>query len=151
MDRSDRSIFNLMTYPKFQGPFLATIFLSGFIVFLMMGAFCYLQMRLLFSVVDDPNKLAMIKDVLWYYGWVCGFGLLFGISLVGLYGLLLSHRIAGPIPRLKKQLKHIIQTKSLELIRVRNYDYLRPLFKRINKIFLALARKSQNFDPPNPP
>lgn len=150
MDQHDRSIWNLMAHPKVQGPLLATVALAGFVVLLIMGAFSYLQMRLLFAVAEGPEQQALVENMLWKYGSICGIGLLFGLGMVLLYGLLISHRVAGPIPRLKRQLDNMMENQSVEFMTVRQYDYLQSFLKKINKVLLALSEKCHEFDPPEP-
>lgn len=150
MDQHDRSIWNLMAHSKVQGPFLTTVALAGLLVLVIMGAFSYLQMRLLFAVAEGPEQQALIESVLWQYGSICGIGLLFGLGMVLLYGLLLSHRVAGPIPRLKHQLDNMMESQSVELMTVRQYDYLQSFLRKINKVLLALSENRHEFDPPEP-
>ena len=53
---------------------------------------------------------------------------------IGMIALELSHRIAGPIYRLEKELDRIIAGEKIPQIKLRKKDELKPLVDKINKI-----------------
>ena len=61
--------------------------------------------------------------------------------LVGILAIVLSHRIAGPIFRIKKTLDEIIQGDYGKRLYLRNTDELKDVAESINKIVELLEKK----------
>lgn len=150
MGDSERSIFNILIYPKIQVPLLFVILLTAFLVFVVMGAFCYLQMRIIFASIDNPEKMQVISQLFWDYGTICAIAMVFGLVMISFWSLLLTHRLVGPIPRLKQQIESMLEKSTISLIKVRDYDYLQSFYAKVNKILLALSENCQRFEPPDP-
>lgn len=148
MTESDRSIFNIMIYPEFQVPNLMLVLATAFSVFVIMGAFCYLQMRIIYATVSDPQQLKVINGILWKYGTICLGALLFSTAMMIFWSLLQTHRVVGAIPRLKEQLDEMFQEKSISLLRIREYDYMQTFFEKINKVLLSLTHNCREFEGP---
>lgn len=138
-EESQRSSLNLMPYPKFQGPTILLVVMTGFLALFSLGAFTLLQTKILLNHAEKVGTTPHVTNLLWQYGLVCGGIFLVGLFTMVLWGLLLTHKLIGPIKRLKKELDEMHQNESVHLLSVRENDYLRPFIKRINKVFWGLS------------
>ena len=83
----------------------------------------------LFPVIHKINMILLI-----------GFPPLFLILI--LWGVVLSHRFAGPIERLEKEVKKIAAHKSYNTrIRVRKNDDIKPLADALNELLDSVEKK----------
>jgi len=58
------------------------------------------------------------------------------------WGTILSHRFAGPLQRLERELHHIAQSGDYSFrIHLRKHDDLRPIANAINKLLDSIHRK----------
>jgi len=59
-----------------------------------------------------------------------------------LWGMVLSHRFAGPIERLQKELKRIAHSRDYKIrIRVRKGDDIKPIADGINELLDSIEKK----------
>lgn len=85
-----------------------------------------------YNLIPVVNKINFILLV--------GIPPLFFILIV--WGVLLSHRFAGPLERLEKELKRVIHEGHYHLrIRLRKHDDLKPIAETINKLIDKLEEK----------
>lgn len=146
MDESDRSLLNVFNYPKFQVPNIAVLLMGVLMSLFVMGSFIVLQTRLLFALADNPEEIRIVQSMLWKYGFICGGALVLGVVLLSFWSLILTHRMVGPIPRVKDELKAMREKEEVHLFYLRDYDYLHEFFEGINSLMLRLLRSSEEYD-----
>lgn len=139
--RVNRSVFRILNYPRFQVPVLALILLTAFISFGMMGSFIYIQMKLLLNMAAQVGMLPEVKSILWKYGVIIGGAYILSLLFILVWGLIVTHRMNGPIPRLKNELEKMFKSKEPHLLYVRQNDYLGPLLEKLNKVLLFLMNE----------
>ena len=62
--------------------------------------------------------------------------------IVILWGIMLSHRFAGPIERLEKELKKIAHQRDYKIrIRVRKGDDIKPVTDALNELLDSIEKK----------
>lgn len=124
-----------------QLKYLGLLMISMFIPLIFLGGCLY---YLIFTIMAEQlgipeyiayNLTPVIKKM--------NFILLVGIPplflLLLLWGIILSHRFAGPIERLEKELKKMGEDGDhSRRIRLRKHDDIRPLAEAINKLMEKL-------------
>lgn len=61
--------------------------------------------------------------------------------LLFIWGVIFSHRLVGPIERLRRKLEDMARDgDSKTRLSVRKYDYIKPLVESVNKLLDKLAR-----------
>lgn len=102
---------------------------------LVVGCLYYLVFSLMAEQLGIPESIAynltpVFKKV--------NFILLFGVPIISIlllfWGLLISHRIAGPIYRLEKELDRIAKGDLSVRIKIRRKDELHSIAEGINKV-----------------
>jgi len=64
------------------------------------------------------------------------------VLILILWGILLSHRFAGPIERLQKELKRMAAHKDYKLrIHVRKADDIKPIAEAINELLDSIEKR----------
>lgn len=64
-----------------------------------------------------------------------------GLVIVAM-GIVLTHRIAGPVHRLERTLDTILAGGRVQPVRLRKHDELKPLCRRINRVIQLLEARS---------
>lgn len=146
MDESDRSLLNIVNYPKFQLPNLFVLFGGVFVTALTLGSFIVLQARLLFVFAEKQAEVELVQSILWKYGLICGGALTLAVLLLALWSLIITHRIVGPIPRVKGEIENMKEDGEVHLFNIREYDYLRGFFERINSLILLLLKENDRYE-----
>lgn len=146
MDASDRSLLNIVNYPKFQFPNLVVL-LSGILVTgLILGSFIVLQARLLFVLAEGSTEVKLIESILWKYGLICGGTLALAALLLVFWSLIITHRIVGPIPRVKDEIESMKSDEEVHLFYVREYDYMEEFFEKVNSLLIRLLREHNEYE-----
>lgn len=121
---------------QLQRRYLRLIELSLIVpTFLIGGCFYYLVFTLLAEEIAIPEFVAiMLFPVLKKINIILLIALpIVFILLIG-WGIILSHRLTGPIDRLNRELAEIAEGRHKRKIQVRKYDDLRSVVDNINKI-----------------
>lgn len=104
-----------------------TIFVSACLYYFI---FYLLAQQLAIPESIAYNLIPVIKKI--NFTLLVGFPLL--VALILLWGLILSHRYAGPIYRLEKELDSIAEGNFNIRIKLRKHDELISIADRINKV-----------------
>ena len=134
-----------------RAKFLRTKYLTGsrmqmrYLVLLMasmviplvfaVGCLYYLVFKIMAEQIGIPEYIAQnLFPVISKINMILIIGLppLFLVLII--WGLVLSHRLAGPMERLEKEIKHISEGNHSKRIRVRKNDDVRPLADAINSL-----------------
>jgi len=129
-----------------QIKFLLFVLLSIFApLFLVSGCLYYLIFQVMAEQLAIPESIAYnLIPVLEKINFMLIVGLPPVIILLVLWGLLLTHRLIGPLERLEDDLKKISEGDFSIRLKIRTDDDLHPVVKVINNIIDKLERNSGN-------
>lgn len=119
----------------FQKKVLFLIFLSAVIPTAIV-AVClyYLIFNMLAWQIGIPEAIAYnLMPVVRKVNFILLVSLPISLLVIWLIALELSHRIAGPLYRLERELEEVLSGKKHEPIKVRSKDELKSLVDKINK------------------
>ncbi|MEI6631417.1 MAG: methyl-accepting chemotaxis protein [bacterium] len=112
--------------------------------FLFSFCLCYLAFYLMAEQLGIPESVAYnITPVIGKIGIVLLLGLPVISILLLLWGLVISHRIAGPIYRLEQELDKISKGDFSLRIRFRKKDELASIAQGINKVLDKIGEKQK--------
>ncbi|MFB6344365.1 MAG: hypothetical protein ABEK50_01130 [bacterium] len=146
MNASDRSLLNIINFPKFQLPNLLVLLSGIAVTAIIFGSFVVLQSRLLFSLAETEQELQVIRSILWTNGLLCAGILCLATLLLVLWSLILTHRMVGPLPRVKNEIETMQDENKVHLLFVRDYDYLQEFFEKINTLLIRLIRDNEEYE-----
>ena len=137
-----------LVYPKFQTTLillnsLVTLFLFGLVVFLVIRSHLYLeglvkQTRLPAQSLFVQLMTQQLRELIIYMT----LALTVSVSTTAVFTLLLSHRMAGPMIRLKNYFQQVVKTGEFpEQLRFREGDFFQDLPPAINDAFLSLKKR----------
>lgn len=134
----------LITGEPMQKKYLGLLMLSMLIPLLFVGGCLYF---LIFNIMAEQlgipeyiafNLFPVIKKLNMIL--LIGFPPLFLLLL--LWGIILSHRFAGPLARLRREIEGISESGDYsKRLRVRKHDDIRPLADAINKLLDKVCRE----------
>lgn len=136
-----RNIFSIKS--KVQRRYLRIIELSLLIpTILVGGCLYYLVFSLIAEEIAIPEFVALILfPALKRINIILLIGLPVAFLLLWTWGMVISHRLAGPIDRLNKELYEIAEGDYKRRIRVRKTDDLKVLEESINRILDKIGEK----------
>jgi hypothetical protein len=111
---------------KLVGSFLGLCALALLLQFLVFG----MRLSELASIMPDGSYLTAYKSELMVETLLFSFGLLLPTCFA--VGILITHRIAGPVHRLEDHLKRIARGEEVGRCRLRKGDNLQDLCERVN-------------------
>ncbi len=135
----DRSWIRLFIQPRLQARFLILILLAGLLGAIVFGAYINLQSRVIFELageIEESQRVQELQSWLQAYAIISIIVFFLGITLLFFVGLLYTHRLIGPMKRLKRELENMERDEEIRLCRVRTSDYLYPFFKRLNRVLI---------------
>lgn len=141
---NNRSQNRFLVNFKFQLKYAAIVAGASSVIFAVLGYKFYQseigKQKLL--QIQNPEILEMVQGhdhVTLYY--LVGFFILQILSIV-FFGIMLTHRIAGPIFRVQKDLENAIETGQIPTIRpVRKNDEFKGFFDALHQFIEKFARK----------
>jgi methyl-accepting chemotaxis protein len=115
--------------------------LAGFFTLLLGAAFAWLQWRVLSTALQGTSvDLAAIEGLLWFYGTMSLGAFVIAMSILVMVTLIVTNRIVGPLYRLKEDLQRMLEEETVELISVREQDYIQDFVRELNQFILAIRR-----------
>ena len=112
---------------RLVGSFLGVCALALLLQFLVFG----MRLSELASVMPDGSYLTAYKSKLLLSTLLFSLGILLPMSFV--VGILITHRIAGPVHRLEDHLERIARGEEVGRCRLRKGDNLLDLCERVNE------------------
>ena len=113
------------------------IFIGGcfyYLVFTIMAEQLGVPEYIAYNLVPVINKINIILLV----------GILPIFALLMLWGIILSHRFAGPLERLEKEIKRIAaEGDYAKRIKVRKHDDMKPIVNAINMLLEKVEEKNK--------
>ena len=145
MSQSMRMLFRRRRYlveKKFQLKFAGMILLFMFAVALFCSLTIYYNTwMLLGDKLANVYPQGRLAGILKQANFVLFIRLLLITPLVGVLAIVLSHRIAGPIYRIKKTLDEVTKGDYSKRLYLRNTDELKDVAESINKVMELLEKK----------
>lgn len=126
-----------------QFKYFALIFLSIMLPLLIVsGCLYYLIFQIMAEQLAIPESIAYnLIPVLEKINFLLIVGIPPIVILLFVWGVILTHRLLGPLRRLEEDLKKISNGDYSVRLKIRKDDDLHPLAKAINKIIDKLERK----------
>lgn len=145
-DKFNRSLKNIFIDPRFQIKYSVFITFAGVALTLTNAMFFYFftqeNYALLVDMVDmteqAKNLLHSELNHITFYLLLCSFVF---ITILCLWSIVLSHRIAGPIYKMKKTMRSIIAGNHQERLYFREKDEFQELPQLFNEMLDSLEKK----------
>ncbi|MFC1889144.1 hypothetical protein ACFL4G_05250 [Thermodesulfobacteriota bacterium] len=130
-----RSIKNFLIMRELQMKFALTIIL----LLLLMMAFFQIQTVTTFKTIDDHGLTEMASKKIFHLQWAFGIGY---CVIILFFSIFLSHKIAGPLYRIEKDLKALSKDGDLtRVFRLRKGDEMQEVVQAINTMLVGLRGK----------
>lgn len=137
----------LVVYPDVQKRIIAVFVLAGAIGFMGLSAAAALFSREAFTLIEPyvsamPAESQIQLSSLWNYFWI--FLVVFGLVYIGLLfsiGLVISHRLAGPLYAISSQMAKMVETNNFERITIRESDFFGNAVNTLNE---AIAKRKSS-------
>ena len=133
-----------LTASRIQLHYLALLAISMIAPLVFVGGcLYYLAFTLMAAQLGIPEYIAYnLFPVIKKINLILLFGVPPLIILIILWGIILSHRFAGPMERLEKELKKITEHGDYKhRIRLRKHDDMKPIAEAINKLLDKIEGK----------
>lgn len=141
MKRRERIVINR----PFQWRVVGLVAGSMLSALLLFGAFAWFQYRVLRRALTEyPELLESLNGQTLYYGSVIGSAFLLLLALSVLLSIRITHRVVGPVNRLRDELELMRKKDSVSVLAVRDDDELDDLVKAINRLILHLREGDEN-------
>jgi len=132
-----------ITNHPLQRKYLILILFSTLLpLFLVAGCLYYLIFQVMAEQLAIPESIAYnLIPVLHKINFLLLIGLPPIVILLFIWGVVLTHRLIGPLNRLENDLKQISEGDYSVRLKMRKDDDLRPIADTINKIIHKLEKK----------
>ncbi|MEK7690491.1 MAG: hypothetical protein AAB425_05670, partial [Bdellovibrionota bacterium] len=138
----------LLINPRFQVAFMGymvVIAASTAAIFFSANLYFFHRFRALGLQVGYPSNHVFFEFLdrqQSFMGWVFLVTALAASTLIALFGLYLSHRVSGPLHRLKGHMSEVAQGHTLEDVQFRKSDFFAELGESFNQT-MVLLREAQ--------
>ena len=139
-----------LVYPKFQIPLiiinsLVTVFLFCIVAYFVIHSHLYLEQMVKQTRLPAQNLfIQLLTEQLRSLLFYMGISLVIAVTSTAIATLLLSHKMAGPMIRMKNYFGDINRSSEFpEPLRFRDGDFFQELLPSINGAFNALKKKWQ--------
>jgi hypothetical protein len=148
LKNKNRKVRNFLINPKYQLKYLFWVSITGLTLVAINAAVFYIFIKenyLLLvdmSPMEDEVKLLMyreLKQILWILGGFSAFFLL----ILCIFGVIISHRTAGPMFHFKRIFKEVRSGRLQSRIRLRPKDDFRDVADECNSMIEYLVSLSQ--------
>ena len=132
-----------ITKNPLQTKYLVLILISILLpLFIVAGCLYYLLFQIMAEQLAIPEAIAYnLFPVVERINFLLLLGVPPMVILLFIWGVVLSHRLIGPLERLENDLRKISDGDYSTRLRIRKDDDLRPIADVINKIIDKLERK----------
>lgn len=142
--------YSLVNIPV-QGGILALFVLGLLMHIVILGAFtayCLWIFDLFVGFeVMHQSGMGVTVELLWENGSIALGALLVVLAFFCLATLKLSHRIAGPLYRVKDDLREMARTGEIREISVRRDDFFRTFVRELNRVLRMIEDKTTGRSP----
>lgn len=151
MEERSKKPSNYLLYPKFQikliGVNLFVLILFSTIVFSTVGWFVFKLRKLGIEagLAEDHLYFGLLNQHQGTFYLLLVAAIVSTAFISTLASIILSHRVVGPIHRLKNDLDEVIRSEKVRPVQFREEDYFQEIPLKINKI-IAKAYPESEFD-----
>jgi nitrogen fixation/metabolism regulation signal transduction histidine kinase len=150
-----RHIRNYLLDRKLQLRYTLMMVVLSSVLTAGLGYFWYTQMRTTSRTIEvralatmSDEDVQRIKDEMASQDRLrllvlVGFGVLFAFSVAG-YGIVLTHKVAGPLFKISRYMNDMKEGKLGEVYDLRKGDQLRDFFDTFKQMHLALRKQAQD-------
>jgi len=145
-EKSKRKLRNLLINPAYQLRYIFWTTLSGLFLIALNAAVFYVFIRENYKVLvdmspmEDEVKVQLYRELHQVLIWLGSFSLIF-LLVASLFGLILSHRSAGPMYHFKKVFGEILAGQHQSRIHLRPKDDFADVAKLCNEMIDHLQKK----------
>lgn len=129
---------NILISPHLQGKIIGSLFFLGTIVIIINLTGNYLFLRHIFTLVkvqSDAKTARVVFDAWQQSLFTTTMANILVLVVFVYFGLLFSHRMAGPVFQITSKLARYMSTGKFEPIQLRETDFFKDLADQINKAF----------------
>jgi len=138
---------NVLIDPPVQLRLAGLVVLSGLTTFMLGVAFAWLNWRLLmFRTAGDSVSMEAISEVFWFYGLLSVAAFVLIVMILTFLTLIVTNRVVGPLYRLRKELTRMLEEKDVEMISVRDRDYIEDFVRVLNRFLLEVQRSDRTLE-----
>lgn len=135
MKRRERIIINR----TFQWRMIALVTGMLLALCLLLGSFAWFQYQIIQqALAGSPGLLDSINNHIFYYVGVTAVSCLLVLTLTVLLTIRITHRVVGPVNRLRDELELMQKKDEVSVLAVRDDDELQDLVKAINRVILHM-------------
>lgn len=135
-----------LTGSKIQMRYLGLLMISIIVpIVFIAGCLYYLIFTIMAEQIGIPEYIAYnLSPVIKKINMILLVGVPPLFLLLVLWGIVLSHRFAGPMERLEKELKRMADHSDFKKrIKVRKHDYLSPIVDAVNDLLDKVEEKNK--------
>lgn len=136
----------LLIDPKFQFSFMKHSF---FMTVLVLGIVYFFKIYIMWQIKDAAYQtgiphnhefISMLDERSFVIDVTFSLVAIYVLGLITAWGLWLSHRVAGPVYRIRNEIKKIVEGEPLNRISIRDHDYFHDLKDSINLLIERFKR-----------
>lgn len=135
-----RRIRNFLIKRRFQLTITAKIVLPAFFLSILSALIVFVIVWRVVVGFIPPNFLPFIRTVMTAGLLVGGTGV---ILLLMAWGIIVTHRIAGPLYRIEQDLTRVLHAEKISPIKLRNGDEFQELVALINQLIAQYTQEQQ--------
>ncbi|MFC2172953.1 hypothetical protein ACFLU6_10040 [Acidobacteriota bacterium] len=134
---------------RIQHRFIFLLFLQMVIIFALFGYFTYTHVEKTKKIALNDSKISvetttqLLDNITSFYTWMGLLSFFVAIALI-ICGILASHKIAGPVLKLKRFLNEVAQGDFTQQIAFRRKDQLDDFAVVLNETVANLAARKKN-------
>ena len=140
-NRRRRKLIDWPIQGRMVGLVVGAVVLSA----IVLGSFIWYCMEVIFHLSQhagvDPQFGEMIVSQFYYFGTLVILGLVVVLLLLLLLTIRFSHRLAGPLYRVRKDLDKMRNSGKINVIYIRSRDFHQELVRSLNHLLLDCRKK----------
>lgn len=143
--KNKRKLVNFIINPKYQFKYIFWLTISGFVIILLYSFMFYKYMKENYlilvdlSPMDDSTKKILYKELTEVSFQLLYISLGF-LVIISIFGIILSHRVAGPMYHFKKIFKEIKNGNYHSRINLRPKDDFKDVASEFNEMMNLLEK-----------
>ena len=130
---------------QIQGRMIGLVVAAVFSTALVLGSFIWYCVEVILHLSQQAGVEAQFGELIlgqiYYFGTLVILGLLAVLLLLILLTIRFSHRLAGPLYRIKKDLKKMRNSGKINVIYIRARDFHQELVRSLNHLLLDCRKK----------
>ncbi|MGM0380712.1 MAG: hypothetical protein ACQEP7_01885 [bacterium] len=146
-NRRKRKLINWSIQGRMVGLVVGAVLLTS----LVLGSFIWYCIKVIDVLSRQaalrPEFREIISGQLFYFGILVILGILAVLILLILLTIRFSHRLAGPLYRVRQDLEQMRNSGKINVIYIRARDFHQELVRSLNHLLLECRKKIENANP----